>query len=305
MASHQTASKMTETPWFLDSYKEMQLLEPCGPSFHTDVYRTWLPFLTNMIHHPTMQLLHWTTRRRLCWWHQLWNASYNNTCIVSLVSQAAYKAQVWAQFIFVCSRWLNLMKCYWFAVSWQFKPTRETIMATITNNPHLKISVTKQWQSAQDVEQVKIRRALDTRCLTLPTRQWQWWTGLLTKRRQETLPMHAQSPTEQRKHKSRFQFNSLTEDGSTLPITCSTDKQCGDMQGTYLPMSSPAWVWTKKQPNQFDQVLELTLAWQCLIFKNTERVGAGKLLFISHREDKTSCVKTRLKEIFGHFDLYT
>jgi hypothetical protein len=31
----------------------------------------------------------------------LWNASYYNACIVALVSQAAYKAQVWAQLVFV------------------------------------------------------------------------------------------------------------------------------------------------------------------------------------------------------------
>jgi hypothetical protein len=74
----------------------------------------------------------------------LWNASYYNTCIVALVSQAAYKAQVWAQLVFICGRWLNLLKCYWFAVSWQFKPTGEAIMETITNNPHLKISITQQ-----------------------------------------------------------------------------------------------------------------------------------------------------------------
>jgi hypothetical protein len=57
----------------------------------------------------------------------LWNASYYNTCIVAIVSQAAYKAQVWAQLVFVCGRWLNLLKCYWFAVSWQFKPTGEAM----------------------------------------------------------------------------------------------------------------------------------------------------------------------------------
>jgi hypothetical protein len=48
----------------------------------------------------------------------LWKTSYYNTCILALVSQADYKAQVCAQLVFICSRWLNLLKCYWFAVSW-------------------------------------------------------------------------------------------------------------------------------------------------------------------------------------------
>jgi hypothetical protein len=82
----------------------------------------------------------------------LWNTSYYYTCISTLVAQAAYEAQVWAQLVFICGGWLNLLKCYWFAVSWHFKPTGEAIMETITNNPHLKIIITQQGQPAHDVE---------------------------------------------------------------------------------------------------------------------------------------------------------
>jgi hypothetical protein len=68
---------------------------------------------------------------------------------------------VWAQLVFVSSRWLNLLKRYWFAVSWHFKPTREAMMET-TNNPHLKISITQQGQPAQDIERVEVSEGLQT-----------------------------------------------------------------------------------------------------------------------------------------------
>jgi hypothetical protein len=79
---------------------------------------------------------------------------------------------VWAQLVFVWGGWLNLLKCYCFAVSWQFKPTREAIMETITNNPHLKISITQKGQPAQDIEWVEVsegRRTLGARLCPLGT----------------------------------------------------------------------------------------------------------------------------------------
>jgi hypothetical protein len=47
-------------------------------------------------------------------------------------------------------------------VSWQFKPTREAMMETITNNPHLKISITQQGQPAQDIERVEVSKGFWT-----------------------------------------------------------------------------------------------------------------------------------------------
>jgi hypothetical protein len=86
----------------------------------------------------------------------LWTTSYATTCIVAIVTRAAVKAQAWARIIFVHGGWLNLKKCYWYAISWRFKPTREAIMETISDNPNLKISITQKGQPPKDIERVEI-----------------------------------------------------------------------------------------------------------------------------------------------------
>jgi hypothetical protein len=82
----------------------------------------------------------------------LWTTSYATTCIITIVARAAVKAQAWAQIIFMCSGWLNLKKCYWYAILWRFKPTGEAIMETISDNPNLKISITQKGQPPKDIE---------------------------------------------------------------------------------------------------------------------------------------------------------
>jgi 1,4-alpha-glucan branching enzyme len=45
-------------------------------------------------------------------------------------------------------------------------------METITNNPHLKISITQWGQPNHDIEQVEVSERLwDIRCLTLPNNE--------------------------------------------------------------------------------------------------------------------------------------
>jgi hypothetical protein len=85
----------------------------------------------------------------------LWTTSYATTCIVTIVARAAAKAQAWARIIFVCGGWLNLKKCYWYAISWRFKPTGEAIMETISNNPNLKISITQKGQPSKTLNESK------------------------------------------------------------------------------------------------------------------------------------------------------
>jgi hypothetical protein len=85
----------------------------------------------------------------------LWTTSYTTTCIVTIVARAAIKAQAWAQIIFVCGGWLNLKKCYWYAISWRFKPTGEAIMETISDNPNLKISITQKGQPPKTLNESK------------------------------------------------------------------------------------------------------------------------------------------------------
>jgi hypothetical protein len=102
----------------------------------------------------------------------LWTTSYATTCIVTIVARAAVKAQAWARIIFVCGGWLNLKNCYWYAISWRFKPTGEAIMETISYNPNLKISITQKGQPPKDIEQVEItegRQTLGARLCPLGT----------------------------------------------------------------------------------------------------------------------------------------
>jgi hypothetical protein len=102
----------------------------------------------------------------------LWTTSYATTCIVTTITRAAVKAQAWAQIIFVCGGWLNLKKCYWYAILWRFKPTGEAVMETISNNPSLKISITQKSQPPKDIERVEItegRRTLSARLCPLGT----------------------------------------------------------------------------------------------------------------------------------------
>jgi hypothetical protein len=102
----------------------------------------------------------------------LWTTSYATTCIVTIVARAAVKAQAWARIIFVCGGWLNLKKCYWYAISWRFKPTGEAIMETISDNPNLKISISQKSQPPKDIERVEItegRQTLGARLCPLGT----------------------------------------------------------------------------------------------------------------------------------------
>jgi hypothetical protein len=92
----------------------------------------------------------------------LWTTSYATTCIVTIIARAAVKAHAWARIIFVCGGWLNLKKCYWYAISWRFKPTGEAIMETISDNPNLKISITQKGQPPKDIERVEITEGRQT-----------------------------------------------------------------------------------------------------------------------------------------------
>jgi hypothetical protein len=83
------------------------------------------------------------------------------TCIVTIIARAAVKAQAWARIIFMCGGWLNLKKCYWYAISWRFKPTGEAVMETISDNPNLKISITQKGQPPKDIERVEITEGRD------------------------------------------------------------------------------------------------------------------------------------------------
>jgi hypothetical protein len=74
----------------------------------------------------------------------LWTTSYLITCILVIVAEATMKAQAWAGILFVCGQKLNVTKCYWYAISWRFKPTGEAVMETISNNPDLKITIITQ-----------------------------------------------------------------------------------------------------------------------------------------------------------------
>jgi hypothetical protein len=47
-------------------------------------------------------------------------------------------------------------------VSWHFKHIGEAIMGTITDSPHLKISITQQEQPAQDIKGVKVSEGHQT-----------------------------------------------------------------------------------------------------------------------------------------------
>jgi hypothetical protein len=52
----------------LDSYKEVQLLEPCGPFSQHWCSQYSTPNYHQHVHHPPTWLLHQMTRRRLCRW---------------------------------------------------------------------------------------------------------------------------------------------------------------------------------------------------------------------------------------------
>jgi hypothetical protein len=55
----------------------------------------------------------------------------------------------------VCGGWLNLKKCYWYAISWRFKPTGEAVMETISDNHNLTISITQKGQPPKTLNESK------------------------------------------------------------------------------------------------------------------------------------------------------
>jgi hypothetical protein len=118
----------------------------------------------------------------------LWNASYYNACIVALVSQAAYKAQVWAQLVFV------LPACFVLAIQTYQRSNdgNHPRQSSSQNQYHPTLTTSPRHQMSQS-----FWRLSDTWCSTLPTRHQQWWIWLPPKWRQETPPMHAQPPPPQ------------------------------------------------------------------------------------------------------------
>jgi hypothetical protein len=136
----------------------------------------------------------------------------------------------------VCGGWLNLKKCYWYAISWRFKPTGEAVMETISNNPNLKISITQKGQPPKDIERVEItegRRTLGARLCPLGTDDEEYDhrlnEGKKLCQRMQKAPLNKESTV--------IGFRSITRQKmeSTLSITCFDDKQCNAIQSTYLP----------------------------------------------------------------------
>jgi hypothetical protein len=76
---------------------------------------------------------------------------------------------------------------------------------------------------------------------------------------------------------------------STLPITIFTDKQCDDIQGTYLP-TFLSWMGINQKSTWSIQSRPAIYSGMAIPkFKNTQGAGAGKLLISHlHKDDNVS-----------------
>ena len=72
---------------------------------------------------------------------------------------------------------------------------------------------------------------------------------------------------------------------STLPITCFTDKQCDDIQGTYLPTFLSHMGINQKTTQSIQSGPAIYSGMAIPKFKNTQGAGAGKLLISHLRKD--------------------
>jgi hypothetical protein len=166
----------------------------------------------------------------------LWNTLPGGSSITRVVVNAAHKAQTWAKLLWVTGGKLNIKKCYWYAVLWKFKATGESVMTSISDDPHLCIELIQGSDLPIAVERVES----NVGCRTLGARLapsgsddkeflYQKQEDIKLRKRMLQAPLNRESTV--------IGFRSIAQEKMehALPTTCFTDKQCEAIQNTYLP----------------------------------------------------------------------
>jgi len=71
----------------------------------------------------------------------LWNTAMTQT-LAALAVVAKQKAQRWENLVHVAGGGLNMLKNFYYAITWKWKPTGEAVMCTKDDNPDISISLT-------------------------------------------------------------------------------------------------------------------------------------------------------------------
>jgi hypothetical protein len=166
----------------------------------------------------------------------LWNTLPGGSSVTRVVANAAHKAQTWAKLLWVTGGKLNLKKCYWYAVSWSFKPTGEPVLSSISDDPHLRIDIKQGSDPTTSVERVEAtvgRRTLGARLSPDGKDNEEFLyrkkEGIKLRKRMLRAPLNRESTV------IGFRSIARTKMEHTLPITCFSDQQCEAIQNTYLP----------------------------------------------------------------------
>jgi hypothetical protein len=213
------------------------------------------------------------------------------------------KAQAWAGILFVCGQKLNVTKCYWYAISWQFKPTGEAVMETISDNPDLKITITQQGDPPHDIERVEIsegQQTLGARLCPLGTDEdeYKYRHKEGTKLRQRMM----KAPPNQESTAIGFRSIARPKIEATLPITCFDDKQCDAIQNTYLMTFLSKMGINQKTTRAMRSGPAIYSGMETPEMRYTQGARANKLLISHLRKDDTvgQCISDSLDVLQIH-----